>query len=203
MRVLFLGNSHTYYNDMPNRVCRLLAGHGEESFVTMLAHGGMGLDFHAKEPEVRFNILYGDYDWVVLQHVVHTFGEGETLFPAARRIQEMIAQTRAKTLLYLTWEEKERAAAQPKMTDCYLQLSRELQVPVAPVGEVWHTFRRLHPEIELYDPDGRHASPFGSQLAACVLATALLGQPVSQEEPVWQEVSRLAWEQFCHFREIG
>ena len=69
MRVLFIGNSHTYYNDLPERFRQICVSEGVPVEVTMLAHGGKGLDFHRNEPEVRFNILYGNYDWVVLQHL--------------------------------------------------------------------------------------------------------------------------------------
>jgi len=46
----------------------------------MIAHDGRSLSEHAIEPEVRFNILYGDYDYVVLQEASHPFAGEESLF---------------------------------------------------------------------------------------------------------------------------
>ena len=62
MKVLFIGNSHTYYNDMPHLFAEIAAYNGVELEVTMLTKGGMGFDYHVKEQQVRFNILYGKYD---------------------------------------------------------------------------------------------------------------------------------------------
>ena len=74
MRILFIGNSHTYFNDMPALVAKMAQEEGEKCEVTMIAHGGWFLEQHAKEEEVRFNILYGNYDYVVLQEHAHPFG---------------------------------------------------------------------------------------------------------------------------------
>ena len=66
LRILFIGNSHTYFNDMPIMVARRFREDGYDCEVTMIAHGGWFLEQHAQEPEVRFNILYVHYDYVVL-----------------------------------------------------------------------------------------------------------------------------------------
>ena len=58
MRILFIGNSHTYVNDMPEIVARLAKKDGIDCEVAMIAHGGWFLEQHAAEPETRFNILY-------------------------------------------------------------------------------------------------------------------------------------------------
>ena len=74
MRILFIGNSHTYYNDMPEIFARICRRNGIDTEITMITHGGKGWDFHVKEPEVQFNIRYGGYDAVVLQHTAHPMG---------------------------------------------------------------------------------------------------------------------------------
>ena len=40
MRILFIGNSHTYVNDMPEIVARLAKKDGIDCEVVMIAHGG-------------------------------------------------------------------------------------------------------------------------------------------------------------------
>ena len=66
LSILFVGNSHTYYNDMPQLLKTMAEDDGYDCSVTMLAHPGWFLAQHAAEPEARFNILYGKYDYVVL-----------------------------------------------------------------------------------------------------------------------------------------
>ena len=55
LNILFIGNSHTYYNDMP-RLVKVRADEGGcNCRVTMLAHPNWFLSQHAEEPEARFN----------------------------------------------------------------------------------------------------------------------------------------------------
>lgn len=173
MRVLFIGNSHTYYNDLPERFRQICVSEGVPVEVTMLAHGGKGLDFHRNEPEVRFNILYGNYDWVVLQHLAHPFDNEPLMFEAAKEIDRYVQQTCAKKLLYMTWSEQENPQGQERMTNAYRRLGRELGATVAPVGVAWWECQRQYPDIGLFDTDRRHATPLGSSLAACVIYEAM------------------------------
>ena len=81
--ILFIGNSHTYYNDMPQMVRQRAAGDGFDCRITMIAHAGWFLEQHVKEPDVRFNILFGRYDYVVLQDHTHPMAPEEEFVPAA------------------------------------------------------------------------------------------------------------------------
>ena len=60
MRTLFIGNSHTFYNDMPNIFKEICKENGIDMQVAMLTKGGMGFDYHAENEQTRFNILFGD-----------------------------------------------------------------------------------------------------------------------------------------------
>ena len=95
LRILFIGNSHTYYNDMPNMVAEKSRKEGYDCEVTMIAHGGWFLEQHVQEPDVRFNILYGHYDYVVLQEHSHPFGPEEKLFDAVRQLNTWIREANA------------------------------------------------------------------------------------------------------------
>ena len=45
MRTLFIGNSHTFYNDMPNILKEICKENGIDMQVAMLTKGGMGFVF--------------------------------------------------------------------------------------------------------------------------------------------------------------
>ena len=60
LRLLFIGNSHTYYNDMPLMAAKKARAAGYDCEVTMIAHGGWFLAQHVAEPDVRFDILFGN-----------------------------------------------------------------------------------------------------------------------------------------------
>ena len=73
LRILFIGNSHTYFNDMPAMVAEKARKAGFDCEVTMIAHGGccLGLIFRNG---CRFNILYGHYDYVSCFKFFPSFG---------------------------------------------------------------------------------------------------------------------------------
>ena len=95
MKTLFIGNSHTYYNDMPEMFRDICKKNGIDMHVTMLTKGGMGLDYHADNEQTRFNILYGEYDYIILQHVAHPMGELSVMDEAMGKIMEWIRQKKS------------------------------------------------------------------------------------------------------------
>ena len=179
MRILFIVNSHTYYNDMPHMFADICREHHVDTEVTMLAHGGKGWDFHVEEPEVRFNILYGEYDVVVLQHVAHPMGDLSVMAECGRKLIRWVREAGARPVLYMTWTTKaDGEAAQNAMSNAYRELQKETDCELAPVGDKWWEDHRAHPEIELYAADGRHASEAGSHLAAAVIAETILKRQI-------------------------
>jgi len=49
---------------------------------------------------------------------------------------------------------------------------------IAPVGATWAEARQRFPNLELHSADGSHPSPEGSYLAALVIASSLLAEPL-------------------------
>lgn len=177
MKVLFIGNSHTYYNDMPHIFAEICRERHVDMEVTMLAHGGKGWDFHVEEPEIRFNIMYGGYDAVVLQHTAHPMGNLSVMAACGRKLIRQVQESGARAILYMTWTTRaEGEAAQPAMSRAYRKLQEETGCELAPVGEKWWQYHREHPDVELYAGDGQHASAIGSHLAAAAIADVVLSK---------------------------
>lgn len=166
LRILFIGNSHTYFNDMPEMVAERFRKTKYDCEVTMIAHGGWFLEQHVNEPDVRFNILYGHYDYVVLQEHAHPFGPEEKFFRAVRQLNEWILEAGSKTVIYMTWAKKEEEYNQERMTLAHEQIAEEIEALLAPVGKYWWNYKKKHPKVEMYYKDGQHASPDGSRFAA-------------------------------------
>ncbi len=169
MKILFIGNSHTYFNDMPGIFKRLCADQGMDVHVTMLTKGGMGLDYHAKQEQTRFNILFGEYDVVVLQHTAHPMGDLDEMRKGAETIAAWCKEAGSCIVLYQTWTEKGDEKSQAHMSKVYFDLGVLLGADVAPVGDVWQKTRMEKKDANLYFTDGAHASPEGSALAARVI----------------------------------
>ena len=168
--ILFIGNSHTYHNDVPLMVRNLADEEGFNCRVTMLAHPNWFLSRHAEEPEARFNILYGKYDYVVLQEHAHPFGPEESFLSAAIALNRMIREAGSIPVIYECWSRKDETEAQDHMNEVHRHIAEEISALLAPVGESWHN----QPGVDVYDEDGAHASPAGSCFAAqCIWKTIL------------------------------
>ena len=167
MKILFIGNSHTYYNDLPALFSRLF---DPECSVTMIAHGGWFLEQHANEPDVRFNILYGHYDYVVLQEHSHPFGPAEKYYSAVRKLAGWCREAGSMPVLYLTWARKGCFEDQAAMSRACREIAAQTGALIAPVGDRWWKYQEENPGIEMYAEDGAHASLAGSAFAAEVLA---------------------------------
>ncbi len=181
VRVLFLGNSYTYVNDLPT-VFRDLARAGGQNVETgMVANGGETLAQHAVSPVSLDAIRGSSWRYVVLQEQSEIPALASVwrsqMFPAAETLVAAIRAASATPILLETWAHRDgwpeqgldRAAMQAAISEGYRSLGADLGVAVAPAGDAWQTVLRDDPAIELWQPDGSHPSPAGTYLAACAL----------------------------------
>ena len=166
LKLLFIGNSHTYNNDMPLLVKRRADDEGYSCHVTMLAHPGWFLAQHARDPEARFNILYGGYNYVVLQEHAHPFGPEADFADAARSLNAWIREAGAIPVIYESWTMKDEQHIQSHMNEVHQRIAKDIDALLAPVGEEWWGYMKSWPDLEMYDEDGAHASRAGSDFAA-------------------------------------
>lgn len=176
-KLLFIGNSHTYFNDMPHMVTELFRIYqGEEVFPVMLTQGGMTLRWHADQPQTRFNLQYGGYDYVVFQQATHPFDGKEALIRGAKSLLELVPPKGTKPVAYMTWAQKSRPQDQAELTDAFIALAKEEGLLLAPAGMIWEKMRNACPEAELYYLDGAHTSRLGAYLAAVSIMMAISGR---------------------------
>ncbi|MBQ9324855.1 MAG: SGNH/GDSL hydrolase family protein [Clostridia bacterium] len=182
LRILFVGNSHTYYNDMPHLVQLRAEKEGFACQVTMIAHGGWYLSQHAEEPDVRFNIAYGGYDYVVLQEHAHPFGPEERFAEAVKKLNAMIRAAGAVPVIYACWAREGEREKQALMNEVHERTADAIDALLAPVGEKWWDAVQRLPEHAMYAQDGAHASPAGSDFAAEILWQTIRDDMERREE---------------------
>lgn len=183
MKVLMLGNSFTYYNDMPKMVSILL---NEE--VDSVTRGGAYLH-QMLNPEdelcaqVTEAINRQKWDYIVLQEQSNAPALKPELFnPSVDRLCEIIRQNGAKPVLYASWayrEGSEKLATtnmsynemDKAMYDSYHAAAERNNALVADVGKAFTAMRQL---IDPYSKeDDYHPSEAGSLLAAHVIAKVI------------------------------
>ena len=178
MKVLFIGNSHTYFNDMPHLfagMCETLTG--EQTDVTMLAFSNRKLDWHCEEYfAVRFALLYGQYDYCVIQQFGHPVPPIEETEPPLQKLISLCESVGTKPVLYMTWAKKNEPETAQLISGIYRTLAAKYHMLLAPTAETYEALRKEHPEIDLYWFDGSHASPYGDYLIAATFAALLTGK---------------------------
>jgi len=57
MKILFIGNSHTYVHYVPLRVKEFMKKHGVDAEIVMLTHPGRGLDGQMEQTQTYFDVM--------------------------------------------------------------------------------------------------------------------------------------------------
>ncbi len=176
-KVLFLGNSHTYFNDMPYYAEYISKSCGIDGIAikaTMLADGGRSLKWHATQKDVRYNIIYGEYDFIIFQNNAHPFDGYEELREGTEQLLSFVEQAVKKPtiVMYMTWSKKENPEDFKEMRDAYRKIANDFKLKLAPVGENFYEINANY-NTELYDSDGAHTSKFGAYIAALTIVESL------------------------------
>lgn len=187
VRILFLGNSYTYVNDLPGVFRDLARSAGQNVETGMIADGGETLAQHAASSADAQALGGAHWQFVVLQEQseipsVDTFRQGQ-MYPAARSLVTTIRANGAMPVLLETWAHQggwpdyrlDYAAMQAAIDQGYGTLAGELKVSVAPAGQAWQAAAEQAPGISLWQSDGSHPAPAGTFLAACALYTRIFG----------------------------
>jgi hypothetical protein len=193
-RVLFLGNSYTAVNNLPQLITEVAASAGDTVNYYFNLPGGYTLQGHSVNTTSLSQIMIGNFDFVVLQEQSQLpsfpISQVETnVFPYAHLLDSLINfyNPCCETVFYMTWGRKNGDASNcatwpPVCTysgmDSLLNLRYRMMADsndavLSPVGAVWHYIRQNFPLIELYAADESHPSVAGSYAAACCFYSVL------------------------------
>lgn len=182
MRILMIGNSFTYYNDMPRILSAML---GEE--VVSFTRGGAYLSAHLDAEDEMYQPTHKalsdeKWDYVILQEQSNApMTKREAFQESAKGLCELIHQNGAKPLLYATWAYKDGTEKLASMGVGYDEMLQGLydsyhaaaESNHALIADVGLAFRDVRDIVELYCEDAFHPSPAGSVLAAATIAAVI------------------------------
>lgn len=189
-RVLFIGNSYTSVNDLPETTRQLALSLGDTLMVSSSAPGGYTFQQHCTNTATQGLIDQGDWDNVVLQEQsqLPSFPPSqvasECLPYAAALVDSIRAHSPcAEPVFYMTWGRQNGDAQncaswppvctyegmQHQLRQSYLQMAEDNSAECAPAGMAWKRVRAEYPAINLYSSDGSHPSAAGTYLVACTM----------------------------------
>lgn len=189
-KVLFLGNSYTGVNNLPQIIHDVALSAGDTLVFDSYTPGGYQLIDHSLDITSQTKIMNGGWDYVVIQGQSQepiTFYNDFNI--GGSGLNNLIKQYNpcAVTMPYMTWGRKNgdafNCASFPVMCtyqgmdttirNRYLSLTNFINGEVSPVSVVWNYLRQNYPNIELYQPDESHPSAAGSYAAACCFYASL------------------------------
>lgn len=192
LRILFVGNSYTYANDLPTMFSELARSGGHKVEVSIVAEGGFTLADHVNSAQFSEALTSNQWDYVVLQEQSQIpsikASRTQSMYPAARELVQQIRATSAQPIFFETWAHRggfpenglpTYEGMQYEINQGYKQIASELGVRLAPVGLAWFRALQANPGLQLWQEDGSHPSEQGTYLAACVFyATFYKESPV-------------------------
>jgi len=179
-RLLFIGNSLTAVNDLPEAVARLAVADGQpRPLVQTVAMGGFSLEDHWNEGDARRAIGTGRWDYVVLQQGPSALPESRRLLIAyAQRFADLVQKAGARPALYMVWPSRDRRQDYHGVSQSYRAAAKAVSGVILPAGEAWRLVLNRYPALALYSSDGLHPTVAGTYLAALVVYEGIYERPV-------------------------
>jgi len=194
-KVLFLGNSYTYVNDLPLIIDSLANAEGNDLIYDQNTPSGYTLEEHSTNSTSLAKIASQNWDFVVIQEQSQrpAFSPSQVtteVYPYAEILNDSVISNDScsETLFFMTWGRQNGdqtncqyyppictyEGMQQGLRNSYLEMGINNNASVSPVGMAWKKVRELtNDTINLYSSDESHPSIYGSYLAACVFYASI------------------------------
>ena len=175
-RILFIGNSLTYANELPELVQTLARAAGVDVACKSIARPDYSLEDHWNNGDALRTIREGGWSLVILQQGPSALPESQALLrDYTKRFDAEIRRAGARTALYMVWPSKSRVQDFEGVSRSYRNAAADVGGLLLPAGDAWQDAWKLDPALALYSPDGLHPSREGSYLAALVIVQRAFG----------------------------
>lgn len=192
--VLFIGNSYTYYNNLPDLVNEIALSFGDTLMHESSTPGGSNFNAHSTNAQTLNKINQKQWDYVVLQAQSQElsfshFQVANDSYPYAEILVDSIFANSSCTepLFFMTWGRKygdqsncqfyppvcTYLGMQQRLRENYLDMSFLHNASCSPVGMAWKKFIEIDSTLNLYSSDNSHPSIYGSYLAACTFYSSI------------------------------
>lgn len=177
IRILFVGNSLTYSNDLPGMLHRLGTADGLTLETSDVSVGGYALEDHWATPASRAALDGEQWDVVVLQQGPSSLPESrENLVTWTRTWADAVRARGGTPALYMVWPERARLSALDDVILSYRTAAEEADAELYAAGEAWQAAWEADPDLPLYGPDDFHPSVMGTYLAALTIYRGITGR---------------------------
>ncbi|TXD50172.1 MULTISPECIES: DUF4886 domain-containing protein [unclassified Polaribacter] len=167
IKVLFVGNSFTYYNNLPQVVSAMAKTQGLIIETRHSTVGGSTLQNHWKREkgtQTRKMIENETWDFVVFNnHSLSTIKTPKTFLKFSEKFADLVRKKGAEPVFMMTWAYKSNPLMLPTIVKMYNELSELTNSDYVPCGPLFENAIKYRPNLELFHDD-KHPSPNGTYL---------------------------------------
>lgn len=194
VRVLFVGNSYVYYNNLIQMIGLISDSLDTKIICRKSVYGGSTLGDHwnsRKGLKSRKIISEGKFDIVVIQdNSMWPLEHRDSVLYFGELFSNEIKRKGAKPYLYNTWARQKTPETQNAINEVYQELGRTQEATVVPVGNCWAKALALKKEVDLFNVDGSHPSAMGTFLIALSFIKKIAGKIPEKYPTVYNYIDK-------------
>lgn len=178
VKILFVGNSLTYTNNLPGLVTAKAKQQGVGVETEQLAYPNYALEDHWNDGKLQRLIKNGNYDYVIVQQGPSSQADGRSmLLTYGPKIEALCKKADSKLAFYMVWPAKANLHTFDGVITNYRDAAEATHSLLCPVGERWKEYFETTGDYSYYGPDGFHPSLKGSEVAATIIVNTLFPEP--------------------------
>ena len=172
-KILFVGNSLTYTNNLPDLVTKSAKAKGQTIQATTLAYPNYALEDHWNDGQLQKLIEKEKFDFVIVQQGPSSQADGRAmLLNDGKRIKELCDKNNSKLVFFMVWPAKANLHMMDGVIKNHTDAAAETKSILCPVGKIWKE-RFAAGDYSYYGPDEFHPSLAGSESAAKIIVETL------------------------------
>lgn len=172
--ILFVGNSLTYYNDLPQIVEAIASEDNISVSTTTLAYPNYAIVDHWADGQVQTLVQSGKYDYVVIQQGPSSQQDGyDTLVHDGKAYADLCKAHGTKLAYFMVWPSRNYYHTFDGVIANYTAGATTNNTILCPVGKIWKDHFDTTGDFSYYGPDQFHPSKAGSKRAAEIIVDYL------------------------------
>lgn len=193
-KVLFIGSSMIYTNDMPGMFKETALSMKQNILVESSTAPGYNLNKHLQSDETLSKIKSQKWDYVIiLPHTVTLINEErreKELIPNIRKIKTLIEENGSQMYIltnsafkrgYMIRGADSFTSMQKLMIESLDKISTMENVQRIPMGDAWLAYHGKHKETNLWARDAEKPNPAGTFLSVQLLYQYIFGEAPSED----------------------
>jgi hypothetical protein len=169
LRVLFVGNSFTYFYNLP-QVVNAMSAYSDKVHIetrTSLV-GGSSISQHLNQEKGTQTVELLNtqtFDYVVINHhSLATIEDAGSFFEDSKKMVELVKSKNAIPVFMMTWAYHSNPLMIKTIATEYDKVGKNLGVDIIPCGQLFAEVRKWRPDLNMFDDDDKHPSKHGTYL---------------------------------------